>query len=116
VQAGHPHPVLIRKGGEVAFLGRGGLPIGLIPGATFERIETRLFPGDRLFLVSDGVTECPDPAGIELGAEGLARILRANAGMENQALLETLVWNLHTHAGGKDFPDDVSGVLFHYRG
>ncbi|MGB8812034.1 MAG: SpoIIE family protein phosphatase [Paracoccaceae bacterium] len=116
VQAGHPHPVLMRATGELEFLGQGGLPIGLIPGATFDRIDARLLPGDRLFLVSDGVTECPDPSGQELGSEGLARILQANAGMESQALLESLVWNLNTHAGGSDFPDDVSGVLFHYRG
>ena len=116
VQAGHPHPALLRSGGAVTFLGNGGLPIGLIPGASFERVETRLFPGDRLFLVSDGVTECPDPAGVELGSDGLEHFLSANAGMESQALLEALVWRLNDHAGGGDFPDDVSGVLFHYRG
>ncbi|MDP4031367.1 MAG: fused response regulator/phosphatase [Pseudorhodobacter sp.] len=116
VQAGHPHPVLLHAGGAVEFLGQGGLPIGLIPGASFDRVETRLHPGDRLFLVSDGVTECPDPDGEELGQEGLAGFLRANSGMESQALLEALVWHLNVHSGGSDFPDDVSGVLFHYRG
>lgn len=116
VQAGHPHPALIRSGGAVSFLGHGGLPIGLIAGAGFERVETRLFPGDRLFLVSDGVTECPDATGAELGPEGLAQFLSANAAMGSQALLEALVWRLNAHAGGSDFPDDVSGVLFHYRG
>lgn len=116
VQAGHPHPVVIRADGRTEQLGQGGLPIGLIPGARYDRTETRLFPGDRLFLVSDGVTECPDPAGLELGAEGLALFLTQNAGLESQALLESLVWALNSHAGGSDFPDDVSGVLFQYRG
>lgn len=116
VQAGHPHPVIVRANGRTEQLGQGGLPIGLIPGARYDRVEARLFPGDRLFLVSDGVTECPDPDGVELGAEGLADFLTQNAGMECQALLESLVWALNAHAGGSDFPDDVSGVLFHYRG
>ncbi|MGB0425444.1 MAG: SpoIIE family protein phosphatase [Paracoccaceae bacterium] len=29
----------------------------------FERTEHIMKPGDRLFIVSDGVTECPDPSG-----------------------------------------------------
>lgn len=115
VQAGHPHPVLMHADGEMEFLGQGGLPIGLIPNARFDRIETRLHPGDRLFLMSDGVTECPDPSGAELGAEGLADILRANAGLNSQDMLEALVWSLNAFNGGADFPDDVSGALFHFK-
>ncbi len=116
VQAGHPHPVVLRQDGRIEHLGDGGMPIGLLPDITYERVETRLFPGDRLFLVSDGVTECPDPHGNELGSDGLSRILSANRGLEAQDFLESLVWNLNAHAGGSDFPDDVSGVLFDYRG
>ncbi|WP_269744963.1 PP2C family protein-serine/threonine phosphatase [Pseudorhodobacter aquimaris] len=112
VQAGHPHPAVIRSSGEIEYIGKGGMPIGLIQEAQFERVEAQLFPGDRLFLVSDGVTECPSPAGIELGEEGLARILQANRGMPNAALLEALVWDLASYFGGEDFPDDVSGALF----
>jgi phosphoserine phosphatase RsbU/P len=116
VQAGHPHPAILRAGGEVEYVGNGGLPIGLIPGATFERIQGRLFPGDRLFLVSDGVTECPGTDGNDLGDEGLTRILRRNAALASPALLEAMVWDLIDHAGTAEFPDDISGVLFDFRG
>ncbi|QCO56567.1 fused response regulator/phosphatase [Pseudorhodobacter turbinis] len=112
VQAGHPHPAVIRKSGAVDYIGEGGMPIGLIQDAEFERVEAQLFPGDRLFLVSDGVTECPSPEGVELGEEGLTRILQANKDMTNPALLEALVWDLASYFGGEDFPDDVSGALF----
>ncbi len=116
VQAGHPHPAVLRADGRVEYLGVGGLPIGLIAGAGFDRIEAQLFPGDRLFLVSDGVTECPDPDGVELGEQGLTQILQSNAALGPAELLEALVWNLHHHAAGQDFPDDVSGILFHFKG
>ena len=112
VQAGHPHPVLIRHSGEIEYIGSGGMPIGLIPGAEYDRIEVVLTPGDRLFLVSDGVTECPSPDGEEFGEDGLSKILHANLAMGSSALLEALVWDLSTHFGGEDFPDDVSGALF----
>jgi phosphoserine phosphatase RsbU/P len=116
VQAGHPHPVILRANGAIEFVGSGGLPIGLIPDAVYERVDCRLQPGDRLFLMSDGVTECVAPDGTELSTESLAGMLHRNAGLEGAAFLEALVWDLQDHAGGLDFRDDVSGVLFDYRG
>jgi sigma-B regulation protein RsbU (phosphoserine phosphatase) len=112
VQAGHPHPALLRKSGAIEYIGDGGMPIGLIPGADYEGVEVQLNKGDRLFLVSDGVTECPSPEGEELGEDGLTRILKANFDMANPALLEALVWDLAAYYGDEDFPDDVSGALF----
>lgn len=54
--AGHPPPVLVRRG-EPAVLLRSttGLPIGL--GGDFDVATISLKPGDRLYLYSDGVTE-----------------------------------------------------------
>lgn len=115
-QAGHPHPMLMRANGRIEVLGNGGLPIGLIDGAPYDEITETMRPGDRLFLVSDGVTECPDPLGNELGTDGLANMLKSNAGMRGDDLLEALVWDLNAFAKGGDFPDDVSGILFDYRG
>lgn len=116
VQAGHPHPMILRKNGIVEELGDGGLPIGLIDGASYNQTSAQLSPGDRLFLMSDGVTECPSPDGEELGTEGLRALLLQNAVLPSADLLEALVWDLNSHAGGADFPDDVSGILFDYRG
>lgn len=115
VQAGHPHPVVLR-GQQLQALGQGGLPIGLIPGATYQAVNTVLFPGDRLFLVSDGVTECPNPEGQELGGEGMEIMLQRSAHLTGPNLLEALIWDLSAYSGGKDFPDDVSGILFEYTG
>ncbi len=112
VQAGHPHPMLVRPSGEVLRLGDGGLPIGLIPGATYDRVDVALRPGDRVVLVSDGFTECPLPDGTDFGEEGLTQSLQKSAHLSGIDLLEALVWDL-THASGNDaFPDDVSGVVF----
>lgn len=116
VQAGHPHPVILRKSGQIDHLGAGGLPIGLISGAEFDRVSAILMPGDRLILLSDGVTECPNPVGAELGEDGLSQMLCANSELDSPALLDTLVADLTAFHGGPDFPDDVSGVVFDYNG
>lgn len=115
VQAGHPHPLILRGSGRVEALGQGGLPIGLIPGASWQSVSAVLVPGDRLVLASDGVTECPGPSG-DFGEEGLAAFLRGAAGLTGNALLEAMIWALSGHAGEADFPDDVSALVFDYSG
>ena len=116
VQAGHPHPLVLRRDRTVEMVGDGGLPIGLIEGASYQRITFRLAPGDRLILASDGFTECPDPRGQELGVEGLDAILTAHSALASPQLLEAMIWALSRHAGTVDFPDDVSALIFDYRG
>lgn len=116
VQAGHPHPLLLRADGKVQMLGDGGLPVGLIDGAVYQPITLRLRPGDRLLLASDGVTECPSADGRELGACGLNRILAARADLPSPELLEAMIWEIARHAGTEDFPDDVSALILDYRG
>jgi phosphoserine phosphatase RsbU/P len=115
VQAGHPHPVIMRASGEIDVLGQGGMPIGLLAQASYDRVNARLYPGDRLVLVSDGITECPDVSGEELGQEGLVRLLEKSRGLSSPDLLEAMVWDLSSHAGGEVFPDDVSALIFDYQ-
>ncbi|MCX7646703.1 MAG: SpoIIE family protein phosphatase [Rhodobacteraceae bacterium] len=116
VQAGHPHPLLIRAGGGIERLGNGGLPVGLLPGARYERIDLRMRPGDRLLLMSDGLTEAADRDGTELGEEGVRRSLARHAGLSGTALLEALLRDADEHARGGEDRDDISAVLFAYRG
>ena len=70
-QARHPHPVLQSVGNTFLHLGTGGMPVGLIDDIAFERTEHVMQSGDRLFIVSDGVTACPDPYGVLLDQGGL---------------------------------------------
>lgn len=115
-QAGHPHPVIQRANGRIEQTGPGGFPVGLMPDIAFEQFERQLFPGDRLLILSDGVTECPDPAGQMLGEDGLARMMISMKDTHDTALLETLVWRLGDFSELSEFPDDVSGILFEYTG
>lgn len=115
VQAGHPHPLVQRALGGVEFLGNGGLPVGLIDGAEYEAFSTVLHPGDRLFLMSDGITEAADATGALLGEAGLSHIMARSAGLRGNYLLEALTWDLAEFTAGEQ-ADDVSAVLFEFHG
>lgn len=116
VQAGHPNPMIQRASGEIEFPGEGGMPVGLIEEPLFGTIRTRLGPGDRMVLYSDGFTEQVDPTGGMLEEAGLARIARLQADTRGGDFIEGLIWHLADHAGDAEFDDDLSAVVFEYRG
>ena len=115
-QAGHPHPVIQRANGEIEQSGTGGFPVGLLAGVDFEQFEVALDAGDRLLIVSDGVTECPDPVGEMLDESGAARIVTQSRDLKGTAFLDGLVEELAIFAQTEDFPDDVSAILFEFKG
>ncbi|CAM3222178.1 Serine phosphatase RsbU, regulator of sigma subunit [Paracoccus aminovorans] len=115
VQAGHPHPVLQRADGRLERIGAGGLPVGVFAHAEYEELQLVLNPGDRLFITSDGLTEAENARGEPLGEEGLQAILRTNALLRGDALLESICWSAANYAGGKR-NDDISAVLIERHG
>ena len=115
-QAGHPNPMIQRADGSVEFPGEGGMPIGLIEEALFGTITAELAPGDRLMFYSDGFTEQVNPEGDMLDEEGLARIAGLQADTMGGDFIEALIWHLADYAGDAEFDDDVSAVVFEYRG
>ncbi len=74
-QAGHPYPIISRADGSIEKLGSGGYPIGLIPDASYDQIDFQLYPGDRLLVYSDGITECRNTVRNEFGEQRLAQCL-----------------------------------------
>jgi phosphoserine phosphatase RsbU/P len=116
VQAGHPHPLILRADGRMEWVGQGGLPIGLIEGAQYENVELCLSPGDRMLICSDGVIECPDPQGNPLEEAGLARLVAHAAHLSGPRFLSRIEAGLAAHAGTDSFPDDASAVLIEFHG
>ncbi|MCW3781450.1 PP2C family protein-serine/threonine phosphatase [Defluviimonas salinarum] len=115
VQAGHPYPAILRADGRVEYLGQGGLPIGLIEEAGYEPFEAQLLAGDRLFLMSDGITEAENQAGVQLGEDELAQLMTLRSGVSGAAFLDALMQDLASFAGA-EFGDDISGVFFEFHG
>jgi serine phosphatase RsbU (regulator of sigma subunit) len=70
INCGHVPPLLV-SGDTVTKLEEGNLPVGLVPGAEFQVTHLQLKPGDRLLLVTDGVTEAEDADGEFFGNDRL---------------------------------------------
>ena len=115
-QAGHPHPVVQRADGTTFQVGSGGFPVGLMPGVNFDQFEVGLSPGERLLILSDGVTECPNMVGEMLEEAGLEKLMADIRDISGPAYFEALIWELSEFSGMDEFPDDVSGILFEYSG
>ncbi|SEL03019.1 PP2C family protein-serine/threonine phosphatase [Pacificibacter marinus] len=115
-QCGHPFPALQRKNGSVEAFGDGGFPVGLIPNAEFEDFEIQIAEGERIVLLSDGVTECPDGDGGMLGENGFMTLVENISHLTGSAFFDTMLWYLNNLNDDKDFPDDISAILLEYPG
>jgi len=62
VNCGHIPPLVVSDG-EVERPAHGNLPVGLLPDAQYESAHVQLKAGDRLVLVTDGVTEAENARG-----------------------------------------------------
>jgi len=73
VAGGHPLPYLVRSGQEAVALGGAGTLIGVMPVLRLTPHVVDLEVGDTLVLNTDGITDVPDPYGID--EEAMARIV-----------------------------------------
>ncbi len=76
--AGHPPPVLLRKGRPPEYLDGRGFAVGIVDEPEYKDYSVQLEPGDRLFFYSDGVTEATNKAGAMLDTEGFVRMIEAS--------------------------------------
>lgn len=101
--AGHEHPVLCRAGGEWELVKYQHSPVvGLMDFLQYKEHEFQLYPGDRLFVYTDGVPEAADSDRKMYGEE---RMLAALNGTDKDASLETLLHNVR--ASVADFVGDA---------
>jgi len=75
VCAGHPFPMLRRRGGEILKLGSGSFPLGLRPQLQLEAGGGEIRPGDLLVLYTDGIPEAINEEGEAFGFDRLQKSL-----------------------------------------
>jgi Stage II sporulation protein E (SpoIIE) len=86
INAGHPEPLILRGSSLVRPPAcPTARPLGLLEGKPV-CCETRLEPGDRLLLYTDGITEAPAPGGEFFGKQRLADFVSATVAAGRPAL------------------------------
>jgi phosphoserine phosphatase RsbU/P len=105
--AAHIPAVLCRQeGGEVELLHQAGAPIGFMPESEYTDRTIEMKEGDRLVLMTDGITEACDADGIEFGGDALLDTLHAHTGELN--LLETIYEEALRFSTSAPLDDDAS--------
>ncbi len=107
---GQPPPLLLRAGGQVERLDRGGSVVGLLGGMRYEEATVTLTPGDLVMIYSDGVTE-PENAFGEFGEQRLLDLVRAHRHEPLASISGAVMRALHAWIGEVEQPDDITLVL-----
>jgi serine phosphatase RsbU (regulator of sigma subunit)/anti-sigma regulatory factor (Ser/Thr protein kinase) len=108
--AGHDLPYRCCRDGEVSELRATGMPLGLMPGMTYDERETVLGPGESLLLYTDGLVEAHNDRR-EMFSFGRLRSLMATHKNRGSSLIEMLLAELAAFTGpGWEQEDDVSLV------
>ena len=104
--AGHDLPYLWQSGDAVDLRAR-GMPLGLMPGMSYEKKETILEAGEAALFYSDGLVEAHNPKGEMFGFPRLQSLLAEHG--EERSLEETLLEELYSFVGeGWEQEDDIT--------
>ena len=105
VNAGHVAPLLFRADGRVEPVDDGDLPVGLLEAVEFHSIHLTLQPGDRIALLSDGITEAENPAGEQFGLD------RTHPHLFRPEPVSALFATLETFCNGARAQDDQTALV-----
>ena len=106
--AGHDPPYLRRRGGDCEELRARGMPLGLMPGMSYEEGVASLGEGDDALFYSDGVVEAHNPQGEMFGFPRLRALIAEQHG-EERSLVDFLMEELYSFVGeGWEQEDDIT--------
>jgi sigma-B regulation protein RsbU (phosphoserine phosphatase) len=119
--AGHP-PILVRKG-RGAWTPKpiendarpANLPLGTMRTTQYDEAKINLTSGDRIFLYTDGVVECPDPHGDFYGDDKLLDLLERTSNLSLPEVKAAVFQSLLDHAGGELLHDDYTLMVLEVR-
>ena len=115
-QAGHPPTLwLSRHTRTIRKIAGAGVPLGMMPGMTYDNVTIDLQPGDRLFLYSDGVTECENSDGEMFGAARLESLLADTFDCSIADMIEQVERDIIGWAGADVFMDDVTYLVLEWQ-
>jgi serine phosphatase RsbU (regulator of sigma subunit)/CHASE2 domain-containing sensor protein len=122
VNAGHETPLLMHGNDIQPLEAGGGPPICVLDDFEFSAAPLQLQRGDRLLLMTDGVTEAQDPQGALYGRDRfeamVQRAFRDGGGHapSARAIVDALYEDVLAFAAGTELPDDIALVTLTWLG
>jgi serine phosphatase RsbU (regulator of sigma subunit)/predicted ester cyclase len=105
--AGHDLPYLRRRGGECEELRARGMPLGLMPGMSYEQKDIELDEGEAALFYSDGLVEAHGSKGEMFGFPRLRELIAEHG--DERSLGNFLLEALYTFVGeGWEQEDDIT--------
>jgi sigma-B regulation protein RsbU (phosphoserine phosphatase) len=114
-QAGHPSPIVLKAGARSSLVGTDGFPVGMLPDVEYDELEFDFSPGDRLFIYSDGITECANKNSEPFSVEYLMRLVEVLQAAPLNEVMSELEHNLRLWREGDSFEDDVTMLAMELR-
>jgi serine phosphatase RsbU (regulator of sigma subunit) len=115
IKAGHPSPLLLRRGQVSEVYSEGSFPVGLILDAEYTSDRLQLEPDDTLVLYSDGVTESENPSHALLEVSGLGKLLAGRNGASVEDLQQAILDGVRDFTKGAHQSDDLTLLVVRYR-
>lgn len=112
--AGHRRAILHRKkDNSIEFLDTEGFFIGIQEELNqyYEEKETQLYPGDKIYLYTDGIIETRSPDQVEFGEKKLIQFIIDNHELSRTEFLEKLKYTLQDFSQKKHFTDDLTMLI-----
>ena len=114
--AGHSGVFLHRRSGEICWMAKPNLPLGFDPSTVYGTDVLTIEPGDRLYLLSDGLYEVPDATGNLWGQDRLEELVRTFGRRPLSEVLSGAVNEAVHWLGHEQFPDDVAVMAVEFTG
>lgn len=116
VNAGHNPPIIGHEGKFEYLKGKHDFILAGMEGTKYRSQELTLYPGDVLYLYTDGVTESTNTDNELYGEKRLLEYVSSHGGVGMQELCEGIKAQTDAFAGGADQFDDITMVAFRYFG
>jgi sigma-B regulation protein RsbU (phosphoserine phosphatase) len=111
VNAGHNPSILARQTGEIEMLSTNSLVLGAFDFAEYCVTNTRLLPGDVVFIFSDGVTEATNGSEQMFGDQRLQDLVLRNKDRSAQEIKDLVMSEVLAFTSGEPQGDDITVVV-----
>jgi len=108
-------PPLICRQGEILKPKVEGVPAGLLDDREYDEVVFDALPGDLIVLHSDGITDQPNPKGVEYGRSRMGRTLRKLCGKPPETVATEILADLDLYQADAPTHDDQTLVVIKVR-